>query len=150
MEDCINSASTYDTNTILYYSYCFHTRIQYPEETFIDFLNDIIELANLCDFEAKNRMIRDQIVVGLRDSNVRKELFKLGNPKLDELLEYLNGVENSQKIVTEASNNEDESYSYEDVHEDEQSKNVKLEFCDMEINEGNDCFVRCFCTCKFN
>ncbi|XP_072145123.1 uncharacterized protein [Dermacentor andersoni] len=62
-------------------SYKFFTRCQRPDEATKDFIVEIRKKACSCNFgEARDRMLRDRLVCGLRDAGVRRKL--LARPSL--------------------------------------------------------------------
>lgn len=81
----------FNFKNILYNTYLFQTRSQKPEEPLQQFITDLTNLAKLCDFTQLEfeRRVRDQIIVGIKDNNLRGALFTLNNPKLSEVLEFL-------------------------------------------------------------
>lgn len=58
------------------HSYKFWTRRQGQFEKAVDFVLDVKNLAELCEFgEFKDRAIRDVLVIGIYDRNLQKRLF---------------------------------------------------------------------------
>lgn len=140
MESRTNRSLSYGSNHILYNSYIFHTRVQYPEESFTDYVNNVIELAGYCDFEAKNRMIRDQIIVGMRNLNLRYELFKLSNPTLDNLLDYLKTIDepaNREQVNLTRDNNRDNANLTQQIRLNREAGNSGSNSRSLESNGGN-------------
>ena len=63
-----------ETNEI-YEAYVFNQRVQESSESFDSFLTALRTLAKTCNFNTmQDRMIRDRIVVGIRDNGTRKKL----------------------------------------------------------------------------
>lgn len=63
-------------NTV-YERHNFYKRIQHDGESFDSFLMEIKRLAKSCDFgNAENEMIRDRIVMGVRDSRLQTKLLE--------------------------------------------------------------------------
>jgi len=64
-------------------------RVQESGERFHVFLGDVRRLARLCDFTAP--MIRDRIVVGIRDDSTRYKLLQIRDLTLAKAIVYLQG-----------------------------------------------------------
>src|SRR5664279_2869343 len=69
---CIGEAN------VTYERYMFQQRVQQPNECFDDFLADVRKLARTCEFEQlEDSLIRDRIVVGIRDEPTRRRLLQV-------------------------------------------------------------------------
>lgn len=69
--------------------YRFHTRLQNHGESFDHYQNALKKVAEKCDFgDLKDSLIRDQIVYGLNNNDVRKKLLEYDDLSLDELVEF--------------------------------------------------------------
>ncbi|XP_075525926.1 uncharacterized protein LOC142557725 [Dermacentor variabilis] len=94
-------------------SYKLFTRCQLPDEATKDFIVEIRKKACSCNFgEARDRMLRDRLVCGLRDAGVRRKL--LARPSLT-----LNEAEDIALAAEMASLNVDHMeriQNYGDVH----------------------------------
>ena len=75
----------------------FNRRIQQQHETFDQFLTEIRRLGNRCELEniTADEILRDRLLLGLRDENLRKRLLKdnkltlkslINNCHLDDLM----------------------------------------------------------------
>ena len=63
---------------VTYERYVFNRRVQESGERFDVFLGDVRRLARSCDFTAvEESMIRDRIVVGIRDDSTRRKLLQI-------------------------------------------------------------------------
>ena len=72
---------TGETNEI-YEQYCFNKRAQQENETIDAYVTVLRTLAQTCNFSTlESSLIRNRIVIGIRDNNTRKRL--LQTPKLD-------------------------------------------------------------------
>jgi hypothetical protein len=61
----------------IYERYVFHRRLQEPGESFNTFVGDLRRLAKSCGYgTAEDSMIRDRIVIGIRDDATRKKLLQ--------------------------------------------------------------------------
>ena len=81
------------------YEICvFNRRIKQQHETFDQFLKEIRRLGNICELEniTADEILRDSLLLGLRDENLRKRLLKdnkltlkslINNVHLDETAE---------------------------------------------------------------
>lgn len=90
-------------NAVVYNSYKFHSKTQEPNESFDNYLVTITELAKVCEFESlEERMIRDKIIVGIYNSNLREKLLSLDDPRLENVIKFCRVVEggtSNQKLV---------------------------------------------------
>jgi hypothetical protein len=61
----------------IYERYVFHRRLQEPGESFATFVGDLRRLAKSCGYStAEDSMIRDRIVIGIREDATRKKLLQ--------------------------------------------------------------------------
>lgn len=80
-------------NSEVYNSYLFYTRKQNENESFESFLMDVFKLGRQCHFKnydrkAVERLIRDKLVYGLKDSNIRDEIFNKDLTKLCDIISF--------------------------------------------------------------
>lgn len=63
----------------------FFTRTQQPSENFMTFLTDLKKLSGCCEFgEIKDSLIRDRIICGINDSELKNRLLREGNLTLEK------------------------------------------------------------------
>lgn len=55
--------------------YQFYKRSQSPNETVAEFVSELRRLSEYCNFTELEKMLRDQIVCGVRDESLQKKLF---------------------------------------------------------------------------
>jgi len=73
---------------ITYERFMFHQRVQQPGESFDDFLADVRKLARTCEFEQlEDSLIRDRIVVGIRDEPTRRRLLQVKKLSLGDAVD---------------------------------------------------------------
>ena len=66
---------------VIYERHIFHGRIQHPDEAFDTFYSHLCNLVKTCEFDTlTDDMVRDRIVSGIRDDNLRRRLLR--EPKL--------------------------------------------------------------------
>ena len=77
----------------------FNLRQQHDGESFDDFLTDIKELAKTCQFcdQCQPSLIRDRIVVGIRDSETIEHLLVEKNVPLDKAVEICRAEEAAKR-----------------------------------------------------
>ena len=62
-------------NNVIFERAKFNSRVQEKDETVDSFITDIYQLSQHCEFQTlKNELIRDRIVVGLRDRKLSEKL----------------------------------------------------------------------------
>ncbi|XP_075526654.1 uncharacterized protein LOC142558400 [Dermacentor variabilis] len=94
-------------------SYKFFTRCQRPDESTKDFIAEIRKRACSCNFgEARDRMLRDRLVCGLRDAGVRGKLLAKPSLTLKEAEDIALAVEMAALNVDHMERTQD----YGDVH----------------------------------
>ncbi|KAK7114087.1 hypothetical protein V1264_000209 [Littorina saxatilis] len=87
-----------------YESYKFHSRKQEQGETIEAYIACLRQLAKSCNFEAQtDRMIRDQIVVGVREDKLREKLLERKKLSLSDCLEIGRAHETSQQQMQSMS-----------------------------------------------
>lgn len=77
-------------NNNLYHSYRFFTRNQLKDESFKDYYKNICDLAKPCDFNSNDieRLIRDKVVAGLNNSDLREKVFMKGYQDLQDIVRF--------------------------------------------------------------
>ncbi|XP_070387200.1 uncharacterized protein [Dermacentor albipictus] len=94
-------------------SYKFFTRCQRPDESTKDFIVEIRKKACSCNFgEARDRMLRDRLVCGLRDAGVRRKLLARPSLTLKEVEDIALAAEMAALNVDHMESTQD----YGDVH----------------------------------
>lgn len=94
-------------------SYKFFTRCQRPDESTKDFIVEIRKKACSCNFgEARDRMLRDRLVCGLRDAGVRRKLLARPSLTLKEAEDIALAAEMAALNVDHMERTQD----YGDVH----------------------------------
>jgi len=84
-----------ETN-ITYKRYLFNQRIQQPGEAIEDFVADLHKLSSTCQFETlEDSLIRDRIVVGIRDEPTRRRLQQQKKLTLSEAIDACKASEAS-------------------------------------------------------
>lgn len=79
-------------------SYRFHTRKQENEETMDAFVAALRKLAKNCNFgDLEERLIRDQVVMGVKEENVREKLLEVKELNLDKCLQIGRAFEASKQ-----------------------------------------------------
>ena len=92
-----------ETN-VIYERFVFNQRAQQEGETFDQFLTALKELAKTCNFAAMHdELVRDRIVVGVKDYSVRKLLLQKKNLTLQECADMCRASESTNeqmKVMT--------------------------------------------------
>ena len=71
-----------------YERYVFHQRIQQSGKCFDDFLGDLRKIARTCQFkQLEDSLIRDQIVIGIRDEQTRRCLLQQKKLSLSDAID---------------------------------------------------------------
>ena len=129
---------------VTYERYQFRKRVQQPDEKCAQYLNALTELSNTCEFEktdvdtVKNLNIKDQLIIGLRNNDIRQKL--LENPKfsLAEATNCATTMENSKlenSQMTSAS-------SFQSSELVMGVRNVKIcTYCKKQGHEKVNCFA---------
>ena len=73
---------------VTYERYLFHQRIQQPGECFDDFLADLRKMAKSCELgDLEDSLIRDRIVIGIRDDPTRRRLLQVKKLSLTDAVD---------------------------------------------------------------
>ena len=77
--------------------FLFHHRVQKEGEDFESFLTDTRRLSQTCKFcdDCKESMIRDRIVLGIRDDDTRQSLLKERNLSLDKCIDVCQAAQSA-------------------------------------------------------
>lgn len=69
-------------------SYVFFTRVQQEGESFVSYVTELKKLASTCNFSTlKERLIKDRIVCGIRDTRLKQRLLKEENLSLEKCIQ---------------------------------------------------------------
>ena len=84
-----------ETNEI-YERYCFNKRDQETNETVELYVTVLRKLAKTCNFGTlENSLIRDRLVVGIRDNNIRKRLLQVSKLTLKDAIDICRSYEST-------------------------------------------------------
>ena len=80
-----------------YERYIFNKRCQEEGEMFDRFLSDLRSLVKTCGYcnNCVNSMLRDRIILGIRDTSVQTELLKVRNLTLERCIDICKAAENA-------------------------------------------------------
>ena len=93
---------------LVYNRYKFQSRIQKETETLDQFVTDLKLLVKDCDYRDSDVIVRDRIVIGIRNSKIREKLINIGNDLT------LNKAEETAR-VHELAASQAKSMAHEDV-----------------------------------
>lgn len=89
---------------VIYERYVFHTRVQKEEEQIDSFITDLRLKSKTCEFEnLRDSLIRDRVVVGIRDSRLKEKLLRDPGLTLERAVDVCKANEAAQaqmKVLT--------------------------------------------------
>ena len=98
-----------ETNEI-YQAYVFNQKVQEVGESFDSFFTTLRSLANTCNFGSMlDRMIRDRVVVGIKDNATRKKLLAENKLTLNKCIDICRARETTSKQLKEMTQTEEVS-----------------------------------------
>ena len=87
---------------VIYERFKFYSRSQLPNESISDYVAGLKHFARTCEFgEALSEMLRDRLVMGLRDESTQRALLTVPNLTFVEALRVANAREKAAKDVNE-------------------------------------------------
>jgi hypothetical protein len=85
----------------------FNNRVQEEDESFDSFYSEIRKLVKSCNFkELEDRMLRDRIVMGVRDKKMQQKLLETSDLTLDRAVDRCRAAELSQEHARTMQKNE--------------------------------------------
>lgn len=109
----------------VYSRYVFRCRTQ-QQETFDSFLTDLKLKARDCNFGAeRDKMIRDQVVVGTNDEKARADILKIDNPTLEKVVRICLAQETTKSQLKAFKNGATPTDSVHGVKETRHRVNAK-------------------------
>jgi hypothetical protein len=123
---------------VTYERYLFNQHSQEPNERFDVFLGELRRLAKSCKFEAmEDSLIRDRIVVGLRDDATRRKLLAQRDLSLNDAIDVCRASEQASRQLKAMTTDEVSATSmYRDAHsgrKQQQHWRDKSEKCDKSV-----------------
>ena len=95
-----------ETNEI-YERYRFNKKVQEPNESLDTYVTALRTLAKTCNFRVlENSLIRDRIVIGVRDNQARKKLLQVSKLTLKECIDICRSYETSSQQLKEINQEE--------------------------------------------
>lgn len=94
---------------VLFETYCFGSRRQEDGESVDMYVTALRRIAENCEFQDKDRRIRDQLVLGLRDDKTREILLREPDPDLKKVITLVRANEvalQQSKQMTESQQGE--------------------------------------------
>lgn len=64
---------------IIYNRYICHNRVQTEGETLDQFVTDLKLLVKECNYQEPDNMVRDRLVIGINNTNIREKLINVGS-----------------------------------------------------------------------
>ena len=123
-------------------SYKFHLRKQEPSENIETYMAALSQLAKNCNFgQLRDRLIRDQVVVGVRDDCVREKLPSDKQLTLDKCLQIGRPHKTSKQQTKTIS-----SCTDTDVQIKRVNKNLNKRYPNQNQNKMENRCIRCFIT----
>lgn len=93
---------------LVYEHFIFFKREQLQGESIDQFVTALRQLASTCDFKEKDVLIRDRLVLGVKDSRIQEKLLQYPNLGLSDAISICRSMEASvatqKEIVKEAAN----------------------------------------------
>lgn len=111
--------------SVTYNSFIFEDRKQEKGEPFDDFLLAIFRIAKKCNFSDFERKIRDKIVAGINNSNLRMTLISLEDQSIDNIIEYCRDAERNKNVnkLSRLQLNDIELFLYKKMFQGKQALN---------------------------
>lgn len=110
-------------SNVLFETYRFNIRKQEVGESIDMYVTALRRLAASCDFADKERRIRDQIVLGMRDDSVRERILRVPDPDLTKVIALIRASETAEK---QSQLMREEKGQPEEVHKVQTYKNKKI------------------------
>ena len=116
-----------EKSTPHYERYLFNTRVQGPSECIENFYNGLREMSLNCEFgDLTDSLIRDRIVVGIRDSATRKRLLYEKNLSPTKCLDIARSFEATQShLASMKTESQDVDFVKKRPHNKKSSKYPK-------------------------
>lgn len=83
-------------SNVLFETYRFSSRKQNEGESIDSFVTALRRLADGCAFQDKDRRIRDQVVLALRDDRIRERILREPDPNLQKVVEIVRATETAE------------------------------------------------------
>ena len=98
------------TTNEIYEGYCFNKREQFPDESFDTYLSALRSMSKSCNFGTlEESLIRDRIVVGIKENSVRKRLLQESKLTLKDTIDICKSSETTSKQL-KAMNSDDVAF----------------------------------------
>ncbi|KAJ8885612.1 hypothetical protein PR048_011810 [Dryococelus australis] len=112
----------------MYKHYIFNQCYQQEEETFDHFLTEATKTIQNCEYgDQADSMLRDRIVVGLRDSKLREALLRIDDLKLDQAVRDCRAAEQSKAYDKKLEEKDNTTVSIDAVQSSRGKPQVRAE-----------------------
>ena len=137
-----------------YERYLFNTRCQKPDESVDTYFSSLLELSKTCDFgDLCSSLIRDRLVVGLKDASVRKKLLSETNLTLERCLQISRSYEATQSQISSMASADIDAVQRQKKKKYPKSKKTssfekkdtsakKCNYCNGSLHQRNECPAR--------
>jgi hypothetical protein len=88
-------------SNVLFKTFRFGSWKQEAGETIDCYVTALSRLAAGCEFSDKDRRIRDQVVLGMKDDRVRERILREANPDLKKVVDYIRASETAERQTLE-------------------------------------------------
>lgn len=100
---------------IVFERFKFHGAVQKINQSIDQFVTEIKNLAKSCEFKEENSMIRDRIVIGIKNDAIKEKLLQISDLTTEKAIEVYKAWESSKKQVQEMSRKSENELEVEAV-----------------------------------
>ena len=119
VQGCLEALEAYfkPQRNVVYERYVFNSCVQSQDENVDAYVNRLRKLASSCDFGAlTDELIRDRLVIGVRDRDLKGRLLRQKGLSLQKALEMSKSNEVTKQQL-KSLENEEKKNSVEEIHE---------------------------------
>ena len=102
----------------------FWSNQQSKGQEFVDYYTDLQKLANQCEFEKKENMIRDKLIFSMRDNELKERLYEMDSLTLEHIKKKIIAAETRRNEFNQMESNLQEGKRIEAVRKQQKKSNT--------------------------
>ena len=127
---------------LVFSRYKFWSHQRSEGQDFIDYHTDLQKIANQCEFQEKENMIRDKLIFSMRDKELKERLLEMDSLTLEHVKDKIIAAETTRKEINQMESDLTEGKRIEAVRKHRQKSN-KISFQSRKFSVDKTSYFNC-------